>query len=121
MIISCLVVGLGGFLGAVSRMLLGKYFIIALSPFWSICIINCIGCFAFGFIAGLPGLLDDRIKDFLLVGFLGSFTTYSTYAFLNLRSLSSEVSMTIFFTQILVQTFAGLLLLFLGLKAANYF
>ena len=120
MIFSSLAVGLGGFLGAISRLLLGKLLAGFLTPFWSICLINCIGCFLFGLFVSLPNL-EERFKEFLLVGYMGSFTTYSSYAFLNFRSLNSDPGLMLFLLQIIVQTFAGLLLLYLGLKSSNYF
>ena len=121
MLSSCLFVGVGGFLGAVSRMLLAKFLNFSMSPFWSICLINCIGCFGFGLISGLPGLFSDKMKELLLVGFMGSFTTYSSYAFYNYKTLSSGSFDFVFLLEILVQTLAGLSLLYLGLKTANYF
>ena len=101
MLISLLIVGLGGFFGAIFRMLLAKVFSFSLSPFWSICFINCIGCFGFGLVTALPFINDERIKDFLLVGFMGSFTTYSTYAFLNYKTISSGSSELVFIIEIL--------------------
>ena len=45
---------------------------------------NCLGCFLFGLIVALSdqkGLISPLIKTVLLTGFMGAFTTFSTYSF----------------------------------------
>jgi len=51
---------------------------------WGTFIVNVLGCFLFGVIAGLAvsrGLFSPTGRVFLLVGVLGGFTTYSSFAF----------------------------------------
>lgn len=51
---------------------------------WSTLAVNCIGSFAFGLVAVLAetnGLLSPRARVVVLTGFLGAFTTFSTFAF----------------------------------------
>lgn len=51
---------------------------------WGTFIVNVLGCFLFGVIAGLAasrGLFGPTGRAFLLVGVLGGFTTYSSFAF----------------------------------------
>lgn len=46
--------------------------------------VNVLGCFAFGVLAGVGDhrlTLSTQARAFLLVGLLGGFTTFSTYAF----------------------------------------
>lgn len=78
-----LVIGLGGFLGANLRWLLST---LAISDFgtafpWGTWIINITGCFMLGmFSEALKHLqLDDRWRFLVAVGFLGAYTTYSTF------------------------------------------
>jgi CrcB protein len=51
---------------------------------WGTFIVNMLGCLAFGLIAGLATSRDifgPSGRVFLLVGVLGGFTTYSSFAF----------------------------------------
>ncbi len=51
---------------------------------WGTFVVNVVGCLAFGFVVGV---IEDRValaaqlRPFLLVGFLGAFTTFSTFSF----------------------------------------
>lgn len=51
---------------------------------WATVAVNCAGSFLFGAIVVLAaerGLLTERARLILLTGFLGAFTTFSTFAF----------------------------------------
>ena len=55
---------------------------------WGTLIVNVAGSFAFGAIAGFfraRGALPGGLETVLLVGLLGGFTTYSSYAFQSLE------------------------------------
>ncbi len=76
---------LGGSLGAVSRWGL-HYFIDAKwsqSAFpWGILVVNVLGCFVFGFLFALCEAREwfsDTLRLGVFTGFLGSFTTFSTF------------------------------------------
>jgi CrcB protein len=51
---------------------------------WGTFVVNVVGCLAFGFVVGA---IEDRValgaqlRPFLLVGFLGAFTTFSTFSY----------------------------------------
>lgn len=80
--LNCLAVGAGGFIGAVLRYLLGLIPLKTDLPIKTF-IVNIIGCFAIGIIAGLAEktLSDDpRLVLFLKVGVCGGFTTFSSFA-----------------------------------------
>ncbi len=51
---------------------------------WGTLLVNAVGCFAFGVLANMvmnrPGDAS-ALRSFLLVGLLGGFTTYSSFAF----------------------------------------
>lgn len=82
--IECIVVGLGGFLGAVSRYLIGLVPIREGMAFpIKTFVINIIGSFAIGLIAAAAaraGAADSRLVLFLKVGICGGFTTFSSFA-----------------------------------------
>lgn len=78
-----LVIFLGGFLGAVSRYLFQTYLnkilpqgIIPLSIFT----INLIGSFVLGLIIPIKEWVDLSWQLFIMTGFLGAFTTFSTFS-----------------------------------------
>ncbi len=78
------VIALGGALGAVCRYLIvEKFFDDGKFPF-STLLVNSIGSFLMGiFFVFLveKNVFSTEIKDFILIGFLSAFTTFSTFAF----------------------------------------
>ena len=81
-----LVVGIGGFIGAVARYLLsgmvqrlhGGAAVVGTMT------VNLLGCLLIGAAMGLVEdrpLLGPRVSPFPMVGLLGSFTTFSTFAY----------------------------------------
>lgn len=81
---NCLIVGLGGFIGAVLRYLISLIPIKNPESFpVNTFIINIIGAFAIGCIAFAMTKnesIDSRLLLFLKVGICGGFTTFSTFA-----------------------------------------
>ena len=78
-IINLLIIGTGGFFGAISRFLLSSA---VATPFDTL-IVNVLGSFALGvlmFDTELLGYVNPRTRMGLGIGFLGSFTTFSTFA-----------------------------------------
>lgn len=74
-----LIIGIGGFFGAISRFLLSNS---VATPFDTLAV-NVIGSFALGmlmFDTELLGYVSPRMRMGLGIGFLGSFTTFSTFA-----------------------------------------
>jgi len=80
-----LAVALGGALGAVSRYQFSLW--LAASPFSfpiATLVVNVLGSLLFGFLFYLiveKALLSDTWRLLVLVGFLGAFTTFSTFSF----------------------------------------
>lgn len=82
--INCLVVGAGGFIGAVLR------YLISLIPLgdktvfpYKTLAINILGAFVIGIITSLVlrnSQMDPKIVLFIKVGICGGFTTFSTFA-----------------------------------------
>jgi CrcB protein len=82
MLIPCLFVGVGGFLGAVLRYLLGLIPCEGSFPLMTM-LINFSGAFAIGVITALSGngtLANLNITLFLKTGICGGFTTFSTFS-----------------------------------------
>ena len=79
---SILMIAFGGALGASSR-----YFISSFLNNYSILsftlgtlVVNVVGCFFIGFyISETSEVISENIKNFLIIGFLGSFTTFSAF------------------------------------------
>ena len=84
MILNCLFVGLGGFVGSVLRYLVSLVPLEHESGFPLVTLgINVLGAFLLGLImttAGRSSGLDARTLLFLKVGVCGGFTTFSTFA-----------------------------------------
>ena len=84
MIFNCIAVGLGGFLGSVSRYLIGNMPVreTTLFPVKTFGI-NVAGCIVIALIITLVARgihISPRAELFLKVGFCGGFTTFSTFA-----------------------------------------
>ena len=85
-LLNLLLVAVGGALGSTARYLLSMLVLrVSGSPFpFGTFVVNLLGCIVFGVIAGaaehrVP--LAPASRAFLLVGVLGGFTTFSSYAF----------------------------------------
>jgi CrcB protein len=81
-----LVVALGGAIGSMARYLISSAVLRATGTLFpaGTFAVNVVGCFAFGLIAGAAEQrvqLAPELRMFLLVGVLGGFTTFSSYAF----------------------------------------
>ncbi len=79
-------VGLGGFLGANARYALGTWIVQRAGPAfpWHTLLINVTGSLAIGVILVLLTerlVADPAWRLFLVVGFLGGYTTFSSYTF----------------------------------------
>ena len=72
-ILTCLLVGAGGSVGALLRHALAE----ALARPWATLSANLLGCLAIGVLLG--SRLSDGWRAFLVVGVLGAFTTFSTF------------------------------------------
>jgi CrcB protein len=85
MIKSMIVAGLGGFLGTCARFLVGKLATYLFpSPFpYGTFTVNIAGCFLIGIFFGLSeraNLMSYSMMLFLITGFCGGFTTFSTFS-----------------------------------------
>lgn len=82
-----LIVGLGGALGSALRFMVAGWTqrLMPLSVFpYGTLVVNVVGCLLIGFLGGLADyrqVFDPGQRLFLMIGVLGGFTTFSTFAF----------------------------------------
>lgn len=91
--IKILIIGSGGFIGAILRYLVSGY-AQNISGSYSFPVgtlaVNIIGCFIIGAISKMTedfGLLSVETRMFLTIGLLGAFTTFSTFGYETLNLL----------------------------------
>jgi len=82
---SLIMVGIGGFFGS-----MGRYAMVVwvkhlckgdIFP-WGTLVVNALGCLVLGYASGLvyhKNLLSSHLQLLIMVGFLGGFTTFSTF------------------------------------------
>lgn len=93
MLNTIIIVGIGGFIGAVLRMFVINIVnkILPHSISFGTLFVNVLGSFIIGFLfsyAQNKGL-SPLLKSFISTGFLGAFTTFSTFSYENLLFLQS--------------------------------
>jgi len=120
-----LIIGLGGFLGSISRYWLSltvdKTFFGAY-PYGTFTV-NIIGCFLLGLIyafADREQLMTQEMRFFLATGFCGSFTTFSTFSYEN-QLLYQEGEWTTLITYIVLSVVLGILATIAGVALGKLF
>lgn len=86
---NCLVIGSAGFFGSIARFVVGRAFHSATLPVGTL-IINISGCFILGWFMTLMeqrGTVSETTRLAVTVGFVGAFTTFSTYVYESHRLL----------------------------------
>lgn len=119
-----LLVGLGGALGAALRYLVGgavqRLDPTGSFPFGTLAV-NVLGCLAIGLTAGLVEMrhgLGPAVRLFLLVGLLGGFTTFSSFAWETLE-LARGAALPAAFANVALQVVLGLGAAWTGLAATR--
>lgn len=117
---SVLLVGVGGFIGSVCRYLLGGWVHGAISfasfPYGTLAV-NVSGCFLIGLLGGLTDARQALGPDgrlFVLLGLLGGFTTFSSFAYETL-ALARDADYLRAFANVAAQLLLGLGAAWLGL------
>jgi fluoride exporter len=96
-----LYIGLGGFLGAVARYVASKFVNNFINSFpLGTLVVNVSGSFVLGFImySVISGKnISPEFRDFSMIGFIGAYTTMSTFAYESFRLFElNELMMFIF-------------------------
>lgn len=118
-------VGAGGFIGSIGRYLLaGAVYQLFPNLYFPIgtAVVNILGCLLIGFITGLTevrNLLSPEMRVFLLIGLLGGFTTFSTFAFETTALLRDGVFFTAL-ANVLIQVIFGISAVWLGYNLIRY-
>lgn len=113
-------VAAGGAFGATARFLLNQFFAGILQPFPFVTFfINVTGSFAVGFLLALAAektFVNENLRLFLIVGFLGAYTTFSTFEFETLQlTRDKNFALAVFYAAAsvivgFVAAFAGVLI-----------
>ena len=116
-----LLVGLGGFIGSVARFLVSKlnlswhFFSIPMGTLT----VNVLGSFIIGILVGISvksDLISTDLRLFLMVGFCGGFTTFSSFSSENLMLMQNGQVVTV-----LIYTALSILLGFLAVYLGYIF
>ena len=123
MLIKIIMILAGGGLGAVARYTLGSQIDKNLNLSFPVGIffVNLLGCFLIGLIVSIfenKLIFSENLKIFLIVGFLGSLTTFSTFAFDNYNFMTQKNILLLFANIFLTNTF-GLLMVLIGMKTVK--
>lgn len=116
-----LLVGLGGFIGSVARFLVSKLNLSwhFLSIPMGTLTVNVLGSFIIGILVGISAksdLISTDLRLFLMVGFCGGFTTFSSFSSENLMLMQNGQVFTV-----LIYTSLSILLGFLAVYLGYIF
>lgn len=117
-----LLVGAGGFAGAVARYLVGLAlpFIGTGFPFGTFAV-NVAGCLTIGFISELSittSLVSPELRLLFATGFCGGFTTFSSYMY-EIMSLLRDGEMLYASIYLFGSIIGGILCLYIGMQLAR--
>ncbi|OUU90231.1 MAG: hypothetical protein CBC36_01180 [Verrucomicrobiaceae bacterium TMED76] len=116
-IISLLYIGLGGFIGAISRwgvsQIIRKSTDDGVFPLPTL-IVNLLGCLGIG-IAYSIWENNNSAKLIIIIGFLGGFTTFSTFAYETLSLIKSGNTVTAI-SYVTLSSVIGVFLVWVGMK-----
>ena len=113
-----LYVFIGGGLGAVCRWVASVSFGSTSGFPWATFTANVLGCFLIGLAAFFITSNGNRLHLLLMVGFLGGFTTFSTYG-MELVNLFKADQFKLFVMYFLMSNLLGLLSVVIGYKLAS--
>ena len=114
----------GGILGTFARYFLSGtiHRIFGVTFPWGTLVVNLVGCFTIGFLAVLAEekfLLGPNARIFLMIGFCGAFTTFSTFI-LETSNLTKDGETLYAFLNIVLSVVLGFLVFRLGVIIARW-
>lgn len=119
-----LLVGCGGFVGSASRYLLSGW-VHRLAPYstfpWGTLVVNVAGCFLIGIFSALADsrqLWSPEMRVFAMIGVLGGFTTFSSFAY-ETAALARDPDLWRALANVGLQVVLGLLAAWLGYALAR--
>lgn len=119
--IKILYIGLGGFFGSIARFLTAKFVnnLFPNFPFGTL-VVNVAGSFVLGFLlysVAYGKNISSDLRDMIAIGFIGAFTTMSTFAYESFRlgELGEWVS---FSMNLFLNLFLCILFVYLGKELA---
>ncbi len=117
-----LFIAVGGSVGALTRFWLSKYIsqnVKVIFP-WGTLIINLTGSFLIGFFFALfdKAVSPSQWRSLITIGFLGAYTTFSTYSLETLNLLKAG-EFKLGLLNILASNLLGIILVFLGMESAR--
>ncbi len=114
-----ILVGIGGFIGAVFRFLLSGFVhrLVPLSEFpFGTLAVNVVGCLLIGLLNGLAEtrqVIGPELRLFLMIGMLGGFTTFSAFGYETLELIrDAEIARAM--GNVFLQVLLGLVAVWLG-------
>ena len=120
-----ILVGIGGFFGAVMRYLVTEWmqYIFRAFPLpYGTITVNITGCLLIGLLAGLSenrNLLGPETRALLLIGVLGGFTTFSAFSYETVELLRDGKSMAAF-SNVGLQVCLGLAAVWVGYSVSQF-
>lgn len=118
-----LIIALGGAIGAVSRFLMSETVFKLTGNAYPLgtMLVNLTGCFLIGLLWGVFNTfeIDNNLKPLIFTGFLGAFTTFSTFALENFYLIRNG-EIQILTWNILISNIAGIVLVFAGYYLATF-
>ncbi|MCD6334530.1 MAG: fluoride efflux transporter CrcB [Candidatus Latescibacteria bacterium] len=115
-------IAVGGAIGALLRYALSNVAYRVLNPAfpWGTAMVNLSGAFAIGLLSALLDrvIVAPYVRTFLLIGLIGSFTTFSTYMIESVNLLQDQ-EYGLAALNIVLSTLLGLLLVFAGMIAGR--
>jgi CrcB protein len=114
---------IGGSLGTLTRYMLGgAVYSFAGSDFpYGTMAVNLLGCAVMGFLSTLAGekfLLGSDVRTFLMIGFCGAFTTFSTFIF-ETNNLIQDGQVARAFVNVVISVVFGFVLFRAGILIAK--
>lgn len=119
--VKLLYIAFGGAMGAVFRYLISGFrFFDGIFP-WGTLTVNLMGSFLIGFLWALfeESTLSSNMRLLIFTGFLGAFTTFSTFSLENFNLLRDH-EIKLLLVNVVISNVSGIVLVFFGFVLARY-